>query len=86
MIDLAISRRDATEIERRYNTPPDRLSLVYNGVNLDRFHPDHRQREGVRMEGQALVAETKFGIELHRLQVALPRILEIALGLGLHGC
>ncbi len=41
---VAISRRDAGEIERRYNTPPDRLSLVYNGVNLDRFHPDHRQR------------------------------------------
>src|SRR4030095_8802133 len=24
--------------------PPDRLSLVYNGVDLDRFHPDHRAR------------------------------------------
>jgi UDP-glucose:(heptosyl)LPS alpha-1,3-glucosyltransferase len=46
---VAISRRDAVEIERRYGTPPDRLSLVYNGVNLDRFHPDHRQRQRAPM-------------------------------------
>ena len=32
------------EIGRRYGTPPDRLSVVYNGVDLDRFHPDHRAR------------------------------------------
>ena len=38
---VAISRRDAAEIGRRYGTPADRLSVVYNGVDLDRFHPDH---------------------------------------------
>ena len=41
---VAISRRDKAEIERLYGTPPDRLSLVYNGVDLERFHPDNRGR------------------------------------------
>jgi len=41
---VAISRRDAAEIAGRYGTPPNRLSVVYNGVDLDRFHPDHRAR------------------------------------------
>ena len=41
---VAISRRDAAEIGRRYGTPPDRLSVVYNGVDLHRFHPDHAAR------------------------------------------
>ncbi len=40
----AISRRDKAEIERLYATPPERVSLVYNGVDLDRFHPDNRAR------------------------------------------
>jgi len=41
---VAISRRDKTEIEALYGTPSDRVSLVYNGVDLDRFHPDNRVR------------------------------------------
>ena len=40
----AISRRDKAEIESLYATSPDRVSLVYNGVDLDRFHPDNRAR------------------------------------------
>jgi UDP-glucose:(heptosyl)LPS alpha-1,3-glucosyltransferase len=41
---VAISRRDKAEIEALYHTPGDRVSLVYNGVDLDRFHPDNRAR------------------------------------------
>lgn len=41
---VAISRRDAEEIRRRYGTPADRLSVVYNGVDLERFHPERRAR------------------------------------------
>ncbi len=40
----AISDRNKREIERLYATPPERVSLVYNGVDLDRFHPDNRAR------------------------------------------
>jgi UDP-glucose:(heptosyl)LPS alpha-1,3-glucosyltransferase len=41
---VAISRRDAAEIARRFGTPPARLSVVYNGVDSTRFHPDLRAR------------------------------------------
>lgn len=41
---VAISRRDAEEIRQRYGTPGERLTVVYNGVDLERFHPDRRAR------------------------------------------
>ncbi len=43
---VAISRGGKAEIERLYATPVDRVSLVYNGVDLRRFHPDSRARRG----------------------------------------
>jgi UDP-glucose:(heptosyl)LPS alpha-1,3-glucosyltransferase len=43
---VAISRAGKAEIERVYRTPPERVSLVYNGVDLARFHPDNRHRLG----------------------------------------
>jgi UDP-glucose:(heptosyl)LPS alpha-1,3-glucosyltransferase len=43
---VAISRGGKAEIERLYDTPPERVSLVYNGVDLERFHPDNRARFG----------------------------------------
>jgi UDP-glucose:(heptosyl)LPS alpha-1,3-glucosyltransferase len=44
---VAISRRGKAEIERLYATSPERVSLVYNGVDLERFHPDDRARFGL---------------------------------------
>ena len=43
---VAISRMGKAEIERLYATPPERVSLVYNGVDLGRFHPQHRAGVG----------------------------------------
>ena len=43
---VAISRMGKGEIERLFATPPERVSLVYNGVDLARFHPDNRARLG----------------------------------------
>ncbi|HET7341756.1 MAG TPA: glycosyltransferase family 4 protein, partial [Methylomirabilota bacterium] len=40
----AISRLGAREIADLYRVPADRLSVVYNGVDLERFHPDNRAR------------------------------------------
>ncbi|MGH7299868.1 MAG: glycosyltransferase family 4 protein, partial [Candidatus Rokuibacteriota bacterium] len=45
---VAISRQGKEEIERRYGTDPGRVTLVYNGVDLDRFHPDNRGRHRPR--------------------------------------
>jgi UDP-glucose:(heptosyl)LPS alpha-1,3-glucosyltransferase len=49
---VAIANRGKAEIERLYATPPGRISVVYNGVDLERFHPDHREqlRKPVREE------------------------------------
>ena len=49
---VAISRRGAQEIADRHAVSPPRLSVVYNGVDLERFHPRLRgqHRDGARME------------------------------------
>lgn len=41
---VAISRRGKAEIETLFATPSERVSLVYNGVDLERFHPGNRAR------------------------------------------
>ena len=42
---VAISRRGAGEIARHYAVPAARLTVVYNGVDLERFHPRLRARD-----------------------------------------
>ena len=42
---VAISRLGAGEIAERYGVPESRLSVVYNGVDLGRFHPERRARD-----------------------------------------
>jgi UDP-glucose:(heptosyl)LPS alpha-1,3-glucosyltransferase len=41
---VAISEQGRQEIARLYGTADDRLSVVYNGVDLERFHPGVRER------------------------------------------
>jgi UDP-glucose:(heptosyl)LPS alpha-1,3-glucosyltransferase len=41
---VAIARRGREEIARLYGVPGARLRVVYNGVDLRRFHPDNRGR------------------------------------------
>ncbi len=43
---VAISALGKAEIERLYGTAPEQVTLVYNGVDLTRFHPDNRKRFG----------------------------------------
>jgi UDP-glucose:(heptosyl)LPS alpha-1,3-glucosyltransferase len=49
---VAISRRSAQELAARHAVPLARLSVVYNGVDLERFHPGVRaqHRDGARRE------------------------------------
>jgi UDP-glucose:(heptosyl)LPS alpha-1,3-glucosyltransferase len=41
---IAIARRGKEEIEHLYGVPPERVSVVYNGVDLERFHPRLREQ------------------------------------------
>ena len=41
---VSISNHSKAEIERLYATPTGRVSVVYNGVDLSRFHPGNRGR------------------------------------------
>ena len=43
----AIARRGKREIETLYDVAGDRVSVVYNGVDLERFHPRNRTALGV---------------------------------------
>lgn len=49
---VAIAARGKREIEELYGVASDRVSVVYNGVDLDRFHPSTRgrHRDGARAE------------------------------------
>jgi UDP-glucose:(heptosyl)LPS alpha-1,3-glucosyltransferase len=50
---VAISRQGAREIARLYGVPDTRLTVVYNGVDLTRFHPDHRGRHRLASRAEA---------------------------------
>jgi UDP-glucose:(heptosyl)LPS alpha-1,3-glucosyltransferase len=41
---VAIARAGKAEIERLYAVPKERVYVVYNGVDLTRFHPDARAK------------------------------------------
>jgi UDP-glucose:(heptosyl)LPS alpha-1,3-glucosyltransferase len=49
---LAVSRRVAHEVERDYAVPRDRVRVIYNGVDLERFHPGRRASDGVRVRDE----------------------------------
>ena len=43
-----------------YGVPPARLSVVYNGVDLGRFHPDHRARDRAAARAEAGMPATAW--------------------------
>jgi UDP-glucose:(heptosyl)LPS alpha-1,3-glucosyltransferase len=43
---LCNSRFVADELTRRHGLPAERLAVIYNGVDLERFHPRERERSG----------------------------------------
>jgi UDP-glucose:(heptosyl)LPS alpha-1,3-glucosyltransferase len=59
---VAISRGGKAEIERLFATPSERVSLVYNGVDLERFHPRNRARGGPATREALGVAEDSWVI------------------------
>ena len=59
---VALSRSAADDFEQLHRVPPERIRVVYNGVDPDRFSPEHRgtYRDAVRrelgVEGQTVLA------------------------------
>jgi UDP-glucose:(heptosyl)LPS alpha-1,3-glucosyltransferase len=54
---VAIARRGREEIARLYGVPETRLRVVYNGVDLARFHPDNRARHRRAVLAEIGIAE-----------------------------
>ena len=59
---VAISRQGKAEIERLYGTDPAGVTLVYNGVDLERFHPDTRTRHRKRTRETLGIAEEAWTV------------------------
>ena len=49
---LCNSRLVAGELARRYGIQAGRLEVIYNGVDLDRFHPRERSTSGARLRAE----------------------------------
>ena len=53
---VAIAKRGATEIASLYGVAPARISVVYNGVDLERFHPRNRAAHRAAARAEAGIA------------------------------
>ena len=49
---LAVSARVANEVSRDYAVPRAQVRVVYNGVDLTRFHPGRRAGDGARLRAE----------------------------------
>ncbi|MBT3508837.1 MAG: glycosyltransferase family 4 protein [Nitrospina sp.] len=47
---IAISQMVKNDILKHYRCPQENISVVYNGVNLKRFHPGNENRQSIRKE------------------------------------
>lgn len=57
---VAIAAAGRREIESLYGVTPDRLFVVYNGVDLERFHPRNRARYRGIVRDEAGIAAAAF--------------------------
>ncbi len=81
---IAISDMVKEDLKKWYKVPEDRIVVVYNGVDIERFHPRNRQyreeirnRHGLRDEFVILFVSNNFRMKgLGFLMKALARIKE----------
>jgi UDP-glucose:(heptosyl)LPS alpha-1,3-glucosyltransferase len=55
---VAIARLGKREIESHYGVSPTRVAVIYNGVDLERFHPDSTAAYRRAARGEAGLAQT----------------------------
>lgn len=75
---IAISQMVKEDILENYNCPPENISVVYNGVDLNRFHPNNKSifRKSIRNqlgipESSILILFVGSGFERKGLQFLL---------------
>ena len=56
---IAISEMVKRDILKHYQLPEDRIEVVYNGVRLDRFHPDNKNRFRNEVRNRLGVSDTE---------------------------
>lgn len=81
---VAIAARGRAEIARDYGVSPERIPVVYNGVDLARFHPRHRRRDRSTARHEAGVGDGAFvllflgsGFERKGLSTAIEGLAEV---------
>ena len=47
---IAISQMVKKDILKHYHCPQENIAVVYNGVDLKRFHPDNKNRQNIRKD------------------------------------
>ena len=88
---LAVSEEVKREIVSHYRVPEERISVIYNGVDHERFHPRHRDRARAKVRAEwgipaqaPLVLFVGSGFERKGLDCLLkvwksPRLKEVCL-------
>lgn len=86
---IANSQMGMEEITRHYNVPPERIGVVYNGVDLERFSPRNKAiyREGTRKsigiaQDELMVLFVGSGFERKGLDFLLQAIALVKKGSG----
>jgi UDP-glucose:(heptosyl)LPS alpha-1,3-glucosyltransferase len=81
---VAIARIGKEEIERLYGVEPGRVSVVYNGVDLERFHPANRVQSGAAARREAdvsgmdrIVLYVGSGYGRNRLRTAIEALAKL---------
>jgi UDP-glucose:(heptosyl)LPS alpha-1,3-glucosyltransferase len=54
---VAISEMVKKDIQKHYNVPDDKIAVVYNGVELERFHPKNKKLYRSKIRGKLEVPE-----------------------------
>ena len=57
---VAISEMVKKDIQKHYRVPDDKITVVYNGVSLERFHPENKKRYRVLIREKLKIPEDEI--------------------------
>jgi len=80
---VALSQRVKRDMQRFYNVPDEKIAVVYNGVDVERFHPRNREasRGAFREQFRIGEDETVFLIVAHNFRLkGVPELVKCVTG------